>query len=491
MPPRFADRARRDQVRALSSKYGELAERLDDRPRAGAPPDDRAGPLGVLERLFGGSEQVDGKEAVTALGPDALEALEAVGLLAEADGRLRSTVRLDGIDGLLVASDRAERHLARASDFVVGPFGVTRRLASLILPGRRRSVLDLGCGSGALGLVASRDAERVVCTDENPRAVAFARFNAELNGAHHVECRAGDLFEPVRGERFDLILCNPPYVISPDATFDYRDGGGTICRRIVRGAPEHLEDGGFLQMSVEWPERAGRDWRSEVGEWVQGIDCDAWLLRTYSLPPSAYAELWLGQEWANQTVPAEVRARWERHLDDAGVASVGGGHLVLRRPASTKPIRTLRVGPPVGRGSLGLSLARWIAAQTALASVPHDGAMLDRVYRTAPGLERIERAGPTGAGWARSRSELRLREGLRFAARLDPVGEAIVGFLDGERTARQAVERFAGDHGVPADPFLRGWPAALRRLLELGLLLPVPNGPGTPPRGPEPDGTEA
>ena len=57
----------------------------------------------------------------------------------------------------------------------------------------------------------------------NPRALAFASFNAALNKAANVQCREGSWFEPVGDERFDVIACNPPYVISPDAAYTYRD----------------------------------------------------------------------------------------------------------------------------------------------------------------------------------------------------------------------------------------------------------------------------
>lgn len=72
--------------------------------------------------------------------------------------------------------------------------------------------LDLGTGSGVGALAAARRGYRVVAVDLSPAAVAAARVNAAVAGlAGAVEVRHGDLFAPVRGERFDLVLLNPPY----------------------------------------------------------------------------------------------------------------------------------------------------------------------------------------------------------------------------------------------------------------------------------------
>lgn len=112
--------------------------------------------------------------------------------------------------------------------------------------------------------------------DVNPRAIEYTAFNAALNGIDRIECRLGSLFQPVAGERFDLILSNPPYVISPDATYVYRASGlapGEVCRAVVRGAPEHLAEAGFAQMLASWPAPVAGDWSAPVREWLPaGVD---------------------------------------------------------------------------------------------------------------------------------------------------------------------------------------------------------------------------
>src|SRR6185369_14241112 len=96
-------------------------------------------------------------------------------------------------------------------------------------------VLDLGCGQGLQALLAAPHAADVVATDRNPRAVSLTRLAAALNGSS-VAARQGDLLEPVTGELFDLVVSNPPFVVSPGRRYTYRDAGlegDEVCRRLV------------------------------------------------------------------------------------------------------------------------------------------------------------------------------------------------------------------------------------------------------------------
>lgn len=84
--------------------------------------------------------------------------------------------------------------------------------------------------------------------DINPRAALCASFNAQVLGSTNVEIMVGDLFEPVKGEHFDLITANPPFVPSPVNSIGYRDGGHSgedVQRRIIAGLPQYLAPGGI------------------------------------------------------------------------------------------------------------------------------------------------------------------------------------------------------------------------------------------------------
>ncbi len=127
------------------------------------------------------------------------------------------------------------------------------RCARSLAPGAR--VLDLCTGSGAVAIdLARHGAAGVVAIDVSRRAVLAARLNARLNGAR-VDVRRGDLLGPVAGERFDLIVSNPPYVPALDGgvprrglarAWDAGPDGRALLDRVLAQAPRALAPGGSL-----------------------------------------------------------------------------------------------------------------------------------------------------------------------------------------------------------------------------------------------------
>jgi len=116
-------------------------------------------------------------------------------------------------------------------------------------------VLEVFAGSGAVAVAAAREGAReVTVVDVSRRALVSAWVNARRDGAR-VRARRGDLFAPVAGERFDLILANPPYVPSPHDALPRAgaarawEGGGDgrlLLDRLCAEAPGALAPGGTL-----------------------------------------------------------------------------------------------------------------------------------------------------------------------------------------------------------------------------------------------------
>lgn len=116
--------------------------------------------------------------------------------------------------------------------------------AAIVAPGA--SVLDMGTGSGVAAVAAARLGARVVAVDINPHAVRCARINALLNHVEgRVEARQGDLFKPVEGQRFDLVLFNPPYFRgTPRDLLDAAWRSEDAAERFAAGLSAHLAPAG-------------------------------------------------------------------------------------------------------------------------------------------------------------------------------------------------------------------------------------------------------
>jgi methylase of polypeptide subunit release factors len=278
-------------------------------------------PLGTLARLFLAGEIVP--RAVVAEALDVEDAI-AAGLL-EGGEELSAPFAVDEWQGFYVAHDH---DIDVAFDHVAGISNATRTLAALTMRRPARRALDLGTGCGSQALLASRHAAHVVATDVTERALRAARLNLELNEVTNVELRQGSLFEPVEGERFDLIVSNPPFVVSPDTDAVFRDAGlegDEISRLVARGAAEHLEPGGFASMLICWAHGAEDDWRDRVRGWLAGAGCDAWLVRYVTEDPLEYALKWAGE--------AGAAGRWVEYYEQTSTGSLTTGGLVLRKRA--------------------------------------------------------------------------------------------------------------------------------------------------------------
>ena len=183
--------------------------------------------------------------------------------------------RLEWIDGLpfMVTPSVFNPKVPRTGQFFAS------HIDSMLVP-READVLDMGTGSGVCAVFAAHHARRVVGVDINPAAVRCARINALLNNlAHKIEVRHGDLFEPVRGEQFDLILFNPPFVRGTPR--DTRDGAwrsNDVAERYAAGLRAHLKPGGMALVLLS-TFGDGQAFLEEFGN--QGFDIDVYAGRSF------------------------------------------------------------------------------------------------------------------------------------------------------------------------------------------------------------------
>jgi SAM-dependent methyltransferase len=347
-------------------------------------------------------------------------------------------------------------------------------LARLTVREAAGRVLDLGCGGGVQALLAARHAQSVVGVDLNPRALAFARFNARLNRVRNVEWREGDLFEPVAGERFDLVVSNPPYVVSPESWLLFRDGGGAgdgICARIVGGLGSHLAEGGFATVLANWGLREGEAWSDRPRRWVEGTGCDAWILRSETQDALTYAAVWTrGPEAAGYVDALE---RWTAHYEALGIRSLVMGALVLRkRTAGPSWVRADEL-PATPERESSAALLRVFAGEDRLRALGGDAALLEEVLRAAEPLRLRQTVAFRDGSPEVQEAELSLVDGLPLRGGADAGTIRLVQLCDGRRRLRQVVAEMARSAGTDAGSLTGPTLAVARRLLALGFLVPA------------------
>lgn len=426
---------------------------------ANAPQDgDVAGyKVAVLTALFMLGEPVGAAALETALPRTGVAGALTIGLVVptqSASGEQRYAPAVDlrpheaedahGSVRWWVASDLGElvTGQALAPDHVLGIGRAGLTLAALTPRKPVETALDLGVGCGIQTLYLLRHVRQVVATDISTRALKFTAFNVALAGVDsaRVQLRQGNLLEPVAGQRFDLIVSNPPFVITPPSVrqaglplMEYRDAGGPILPALVRGLEDHLNPDGVAVMLGNWEHREGTSWRTSVNQWI-GKSLDAWIIQREVQDPVEYAAMWLrdgGLTPERSGIAFEnALAAWQEDFDSRQVSGVGMGYLVFHAPsvaatsgpggaalegqavsegqtapeepasdaaapgAVVEPWRVLEEVPTSGQGALGEHVAQVIAAHEALRGLD-DAQVAALKLHTASGLSKEEALTPT------------------------------------------------------------------------------------------------
>ena len=331
----------------LPSRHLRNEPRLLDRTREPTP-------LNALLRWFWLGRPPTA-ESATAVPQYLLDLLLESGLLEKEANLLIAQAMLLPVDGFLVASDHPGAIERGEAEMVLWPNPTSKFLGRFAVRRHSQATLDLGTGSGILSLIAARHSDAVVATDLNPRAVTFAAFNASLNGVDNIETLQGDKFAPVAGRTFDLILSNPPFFITPKTDYLFCDNSmelDQLCRQLVKEAPSHLKEGGYLQMLCEWAQVSGQPWEERIAEWLEGTGCDAWVMKGLTQDPEEYAQHRIRETTENTGRDAELYDGYMDYYRQRGVEAIHDGLIVLRRRSGTNWARIEEV-PKTPTGDLG------------------------------------------------------------------------------------------------------------------------------------------
>jgi SAM-dependent methyltransferase len=271
-------------------------------------------------------------EADAALRPLGLAGAVALGVVLVTDATATSTLDLTPLGDYLFASDGDVAE--PKADHVMSPAGSSRLLATLTPRRRVETALDLGSGCGYQAVLAAEHARHVVATDLNPRAVAYTAFNATLNGFSTIECVVGDWLSALEADRtFELVACNPPYVIAPTRSVLYREdplvAGGT-SRHLARAVPDLLAPHGLAVLLVGWTHAADQHWAEPLTAWLDAR-CDAWLLRHSSSDPPAYAATWNAHLATDRQRYVDALAGWTEFFVKHNVERLAEGVVAFRR----------------------------------------------------------------------------------------------------------------------------------------------------------------
>lgn len=452
-------------------------------------------PLATLVRVF-----LLGETASSAALDTALPSLGASGA-----ARLGICTETDDGDGLQAAlSLNSERtgqgentrewwilsdlddHLRRGPadpGHVLGVGSATRSLIDQAPTHEVQTSLDLGTGCGVVALhLAGQTTDRVIATDISERALRFARANARLNGVTGIDFRHGNLFEPVAEERFDLVLSNPPFVITPrdggDPVYEYRDGGfvgDELAARVVSEAPRYLTDRGIFVCLANWETRGGSLGLERTRTWVETAarECGplaSWIVERDVVSTERYGEIWV-RDGGLRRGTADFERQLERWIADFSardVTEVGLGwvriarttHNVMRVEQSTGPLSS---DPQAGMQDAFLNGVR--------CSGMTDAEVLSERWIRHSSVAEVREHRP-GEESPRAIS-ISSEHGIFRRIHADTILAAMLGACDGELTLAQIADALATILDLSVEEVRAEVTAHVRELTWLGMLYTI------------------
>lgn len=465
-------------------------------------------PLSVLIRVFACNRPTTAAEFAEAVHPTPTEIWTGLGLVTIDGDDVKRGPQIMPYQGRYLLSDLAmATGTMVAADYVMGVSASTTNLANHMVRRPSRRTLDVGTGGGFQALAATPYSDYVVGTDINPRALNFAAFMAQLNDVDSkVEFRMGSFFEPVEGEKFDYIVSNPPFVISPETTLMFTQGGSelksaggpdAVSAYVAREAGKRLEEGGFCQMLTNWAIVEGEDWKQRLDTWFEGTDCDAWVLRDDVLPTDRYASTWLTP--MHQADPVLFQRRyqeWMEYFEAHRIVSIGFGLVTLRKRSGAASHQRWFDNAATHRiGVVGYDASRQFELFDFLEALPDDRALLNHAFRLSPHVRIVQEMRPVADGLVPSTPFLIRQRGMGYRGDLDGTMVAFLSHCRAGRTLDEIIGALAPELGIEREtlegPILeiaaqmvqRGflWPAELRDYDIPAHIFDVQKQPGWPP----------
>lgn len=403
-----------------------------------------------MSSLFGTAEPLSIDQA-DALPRGLVDTLVDSGLVERSGGEIRATVRFSSWEGFVVAHDPSNP-LELRSDSVSGINPTTRTLAALTVRRPVQRALDVGTGCGAQALLAARHADEVVATDVNPRALWLTEINAAMNGLTNITCVEGSMFEPVAGEKFDLVVGNLPFVVSPDSDYTFRDSGlpgDDVSRIAVEGAASALNPGGYAHLMCNWMLEPETHWSDRPLAWFTSLECSSWLLYHSNESSRDYAEKWNHALLRNRPDEyLDTVERWVAYHNDVGAAAIANGAIVLYSDdLGARRVDRMAV-PPQGNGGSQVERAFSAAART------EDRDLNEAVITPVSphGLRQLLRH--EDRRYVAADAQIVLDDTAGVAGDVSPMAAHALLRLDGQRALGEVIEQAVEETGLDRDELL-------------------------------------
>jgi methylase of polypeptide subunit release factors len=444
-------------------------------------PDESTPPtrLNTLLRLFHFKEPVGTENASKALHPLTIEELADAGFIRMDGENVRANVLIQPYQDLLFAIDELEN---RPESALMQISGSSLLVAHLMVRRPSRTSLDLGTGCGFLAALLAQHSEHVYAVDLNPTAVKFADFNCRWNGLRRVTCLEGNLTAPVRDKRFDLIVCNPPFMICPVPSvlssrirFKHSgEEGDEFCINLAREASQLLHEDGYFHMIFEWLELDGEDWKAKLTTSFSGTDCDVWGMRMYSRAAEVYVSEWLADEKEIEEVDTEALYReGVRYFQHRNVKSIGSGLLTMRRCSRRPNFLWFDEAPEDQSEPYGESVSTLFDIRIHLSN-SSDAVLLEEKLMVSPDVGMIQKAQLEKGHWEVTESELNRYRGLKYCfTEASPLLLRSVALMDGNCTLRQIFERLSHEEHLALTEIIAKHLREIRELIWFGFLIPT------------------
>lgn len=294
------------------------------------------GNLEDLIRLFLLRVSLNKERIIEIIGEDCFQILSSIGVIIPRGDLFASRIDIYCVNEFFIATDH--RYMIYEEDNIqenpvmyigMDSLGLVHTVPKYL----SESTLDLCTGSGIQAITASCFSRKVIGIDINPRAIRFARFNAQLNGVSNVQFIEGDLYKPIEQQKFDTILANPPFVPSPDHKLDFRDGGNNgekILEAIVSNANSHLSKFGQLFIVTDLVNVF--EYEKKLKNWWGTTNADKLVLTTanrndilFSVPHCHYP---FKQTFEQYNTELDM---WLNNFKRSNILSVNFGYILIKK----------------------------------------------------------------------------------------------------------------------------------------------------------------